>query len=406
MTCYHVRITKKSDRSWDVVWLDLNWEELEDRIIAPYRTGQPITINGQSIAIDDIEQIRINETETSSSSLRLEVEQERRSSNVFTDIPIDWYIANKGREVTNILITTPPGIESMSVVHAQEPRPSADARAVFVSHGRNDDARDAVFEFLQSIDLHPIEWSEAVKATGKPAPYIGEILNAAFSQAHAVVVLLTPDDEARLIEQFRKPDDASFESVLTGQARQNVLFEAGAAMASHPNRTVIVQLGNLRPFSNISGIHTIRLGSSPEQRQDFAQRLESAGCPVRRSGNRWYRAGNFDAVIAALSTESSRPDATSERQQDFSDDCKLLLIEAVKDPNGNIHKVRVFGGLILETNRKQFPEMGNTRSEAQWEQALQNLVTLGFIQDISGKGEVFRVTHSGFQATDALSDSE
>ena len=406
MTFYHVRITKKSNRSWDEIWLDLHSEELETRIIDPYRRGQPITINGQSIAIDDIEQIRINETETDSSNLRPEVEQERRSSNVFTDIPTDWYIAAKGKDVTNILITTPPGSESMSVVHDQEPRPSADARAVFVSHGRNNAARNAVFEFLQSIDLHPIEWSEAVKATSSPAPYIGEILNAAFSQAHAVVVLLTPDDEARLIEQFRKPDDDSFESVLTGQARQNVLFEAGAAMASHPNRTVIVELGNLRPFSNISGIHTIRLDNSPEQRQDFAQRLEAAGCPVKREGTRWYRAGDFDAVIAALSKESSRPDATGERQQDFSDDCKLLLIEAAKDSNGNIHKVRVFGGLILETNRKQLPEMGNTRSEAQWEQALHNLVTLGFVQDISGKGEVFRVTHSGFQAADALSDSE
>ncbi len=406
MTCYHVSITKKSDRSWDVVWLDLHWEELEERIIAPYHAGQPITINGQSISVDDIEQLRITETEIDSSHLRLEVEQERRSGNVFADTTIDSDIANKGRDVTNMLITKPPGSESSSVVDDQQSRPSADARAVFVSHGRNDAARDAVFEFLQSIDLHPIEWSEAVKATGNPAPYIGEILNAAFSQAHAVVVLLTPDDEARLIEQLRKPDDGSFESVLTGQARQNVLFEAGAAMASHPSRTVIVQLGNLRPFSNISGIHTIRLDSSPEQRQDFAQRLEAAGCPVKLDGRRWYKAGDFDAVIAALPKESSKPDTTTERQQDFSDDCKLLLSEAVKDPNGNIHKVRVFGGLILETNRKQFPEMGNTRSEAQWEQALQNLVTLGFVQDISGKGEWFRVTHSGFEAADALSDSE
>ena len=404
MTCYHVRITKKSDRSWDIVWLDLHWEELEERIIAPYRTGQPITINGQSISINDIEQLRITETEMDSTQLRPEVERERQSRRVSTGISIEWYIADKGTDVTNVLITAPPGSEPRTENKREvQLRPAPGTRNVFVSHGRNDAARNALFEFLRAVDLHPLEWNEAVRATGKPLPYIGDILDAAFSQAHAVVVLLTPDDEARLREPFRRSIDDPTEFVLTGQARQNVLFEAGAAMARHPNRTVIVELGHLRPFSNISGLHTIRLNDSPERRQEFAQRLETAGCPVKLDGGDWYRAGEFEAAVVLpepTESETNTPLASSPSVSfSLTSDAKSLLTEAAKDKSG-ILRVQTAGGLIIQTNRTSFAEVGDRRSEARWDQALRDLLGLDLIE--SGGGDLFEVTHYGFQVADEL----
>jgi hypothetical protein len=80
--------------------------------------------------------------------------------------------------------------------------PTRKSNSVFVVHGRDQKARDAMFEFLRAIALQPIEWTQAVKATKKGAPYVGEVLNAAFDKAAAVVVLLTPDDEARLKKKF------------------------------------------------------------------------------------------------------------------------------------------------------------------------------------------------------------
>ena len=65
-------------------------------------------------------------------------------------------------------------------------------RRVFVVHGRNEPARDAMFSFLRSIGLQPIEWSQAVAATGEASPYIGVVLDSAFDAAQAVVVLMTP----------------------------------------------------------------------------------------------------------------------------------------------------------------------------------------------------------------------
>lgn len=111
-------------------------------------------------------------------------------------------------------------------------------------------------------------------------PYIGAILDAALSRAHAVVVLLTPDDEACLRPQFRSDSDPPQEVEPSGQARPNVLFEASMAMGRNHERTILVELGVLRPFSDIAGLHVIRLDNTPQRRQDLAQRLQTAGCPV------------------------------------------------------------------------------------------------------------------------------
>ena len=174
-----------------------------------------------------------------------------------------------------------------------------DPRAVFVVHGRNEHLRDAMFDFLRSIDLHPLEWSEAVKAVGKAAPYIGVILDKAFEMAQAVVVLLTPDDEARLREPYRSSHEPDYEVNLTPQARPNVLFEAGMALARHEDRTILVEIGQMRPFSDVAGRHTVRLDNTSRKRQDLAERLRTAGCPVNLNGRDWHDKGDFSLKEAA-----------------------------------------------------------------------------------------------------------
>jgi predicted nucleotide-binding protein len=177
----------------------------------------------------------------------------------------------------------------MVALHSLVPDPSK----VFVVHGRDLLARDAFFTFLSALGLRPIEWSEAIKLTRSPNPFIGEILNAAFSNAQAVLVLLTPDDEARLKAEFVNSNDPEYERELTPQARPNALFEAGMAMGRSPDRTIFVELGCLRPFSDIAGRHTIRFDGSTEKRQELADRLRMTGCPVILSGTWWQNAGQF-----------------------------------------------------------------------------------------------------------------
>lgn len=181
----------------------------------------------------------------------------------------------------------------------------SDPRKVFVVHGRDAKARDGLFTFLRSIGLRPVEWSEAVAATRRASPYIGDILDKAFEIAQAVVVLMTPDDLARLQDHFHQVSDPPHEKELSGQARPNVLFEAGMAMGRDPERTVLVEMGQLRPFSDVGGRHVLRMDGSSQKRQDLAKRLESAGCPVDLAGTDWHTSGDLSLTVGQKPAEKS-----------------------------------------------------------------------------------------------------
>ncbi len=393
---YHIRITPKepepSNRRRESAF-DLSFEELDQRYLSHYRKAQPIVINGRTLRWEDIDRTRVYESD-------------RRVGNLGK---IPWNIMS---EVTGDLIVEPPGSElEPEPLPQQEIRPATTAREVFVVHGRNLAARDALFEFLRAIDLHPLEWSQAVKATGRTAPYIGEILDAAFSKAHAVVVLFTPDDDARLNESLWGDNELPHETELTGQARPNVLFEAGMAMGRSEDRTILVELGTLRPFSDVGGRHVIRLDDSTQRRQDLVQRLEAAECPVNRDGTDWHTAGDFIAAISSLEEMTSVPDSLEDRLSPSTDAIQLseyameLLAEAARSSNGMIAKVRTMKGMSILANGKSFGEMGDARSEARWEKALHELQQEGLVLDRYGGDEAFEVTHDGFEAADRFEQS-
>lgn len=208
-----------------------------------------------------------------------------------------------------------------------------DKKKVFVVHGRNEAANDALFQFLRAIGLNPIEWSQAVDLTGKTAPFIGEVLEKAFSNAQAAVVLLTGDDEAKLRDELLKPNDADYEKKLTPQARPNVLFEAGMAFGRHADRTVIIELGTLRPFSDISGRHVIKMNNTTERRQELAQRLKTAGCDINLTGTQWHRVGDFKNAILSHQTINEKK-ATQEKQNLIGEQINILRLLAEHEDKG------------------------------------------------------------------------
>jgi predicted nucleotide-binding protein len=168
---------------------------------------------------------------------------------------------------------------------------------VWVVHGRNLKARDAMFLFLRSIGLEPMEWGEALALTGKGTPYTGEVLDLAFAEAQAVVVLITGDDMVRLGTRFVEPTDPPEETDPTPQARPNVLFEAGMAFGKYPERTVLVHLGKTRPFSDVAGRNVLYISNDIKKRQGLADRLRTTGAGVRTENRSdWHATGDFDGA--------------------------------------------------------------------------------------------------------------
>ena len=411
MTYYHVRIRIKSEPEIGHVFLDLSREDLENRVISPYHDGGTIVLGGMIMNPEDLLEILITQTSQDSVQVRKQIESKNISGIALasTGYSRNWRIAGAGEDITDQIINSPPGSEMKEVHTADEQRPLPDTRTVFVVHGRNEVAKNALCDFLRAIDLHPLEWPEAVVATGKSSPYIGEILDSAFSKAQATVILFSPDDEARLRESFRREGDPEYESRFVGQARPNVIYEAGMAMGRNPNRTVLVEIGTLRLFTDVAGLHTIRLNTSPGCRHELAERLRAAGCQVNSTGTHWLTAGDFESALA--STISDAPETTnfadqraSSRQElELSEDAKELLMEIARDSSGELLKLTASGGFCFRTNGRHFGEIGDPREEARWEGAVQDLLRLGLLtQSSGGRGKLFKLTREGFEAVDDL----
>ena len=411
---YHVRLTTKSAPDAPEFEFDLSFEDIEKRFMGPYDMGEAIVVNGKTVPIDNLEQLQIGTSNLHSDRLNSEfLAKARAARNVFPVNPRgrvnSQIIFERTNNDTSQFIVRPPGSERKE--HSQPAvalTPSADPRAVFVVQGRNGEANSALDAYLRAIDLRPIEWPHATSATATGTPHNNQAVDAGFSRAHAVVVLFTPDDVVKLRRQFWEDNEPEYEKRPNGQARPNVIYETGRAMERFPTRTVIVELGDLRPFSDIAGLNTIRMNDTPERRQDLADRLKAIGCGVKVDSRTIYSAGNFDAAIAEEPSEfpESSDDASyPATNTELPDSAEELLLEAVKDASASIWALSTMGGLIIATNNREFIEEGNARSEARWKKALSDLEEARLIEEATPKRESFKVTDRGFALADSLDES-
>jgi hypothetical protein len=110
---------------------------------------------------------------------------------------------------------------------------------------------------------------------------------------------------------------------------------------------------------------------------------------------------NKPKYFRAKKTDFDDSDDTNEIE--IGDEAKQLLLEASKDKDGIIMKTRSSSGTIIQTNRKNMiPSPHDARTVAKWEQAIKELLENGFIEERGYKGEVFAVTHKGYEYTDKL----
>ena len=285
---FHVRITHRdpSRRSRDSLALDKDEAWIEQQIVQPRHAGREIFIDGRVVQWDDVDELHITWSEQQSSELLPLIAQRRASEGVFTPLGDEWYVAYEAQDVTERFISGAPG--GHRAVSAQDSRvQAADPAAVMVVQGQDADANRALFDWLRSLGLRPKEWGQLLHTTGSASPFIGDVVDQAFRLAQAVVVLFTPDERVALREELSGRAEH-----WRMQARPNVLFEAGTALATHPTQTILAVLGDQELPSDLAGRHYVRLSDVAALR-DLAQRLQDAGCPVDRTGDHWLDYDRF-----------------------------------------------------------------------------------------------------------------
>jgi predicted nucleotide-binding protein len=166
-------------------------------------------------------------------------------------------------------------------------------RSIFIVHGRDDARRRAMHEFLLALNLDPIDWNIAKRFANKTPPTIFEIIDAGMHNAQACIVLMTGDDEARLRKPFISKSDGIEEEMLTPQARANVIFEAGMALGRYPERTILVQFGIVRRFSDVGGFDIVQYHDELSFREKLISSLQFAGCPIDSTNDKWKNTASF-----------------------------------------------------------------------------------------------------------------
>jgi predicted nucleotide-binding protein len=174
------------------------------------------------------------------------------------------------------------------------------SRKVFVIHGRDEDLREAMFDLLRALSLQPLEWEQLVADHGAPLPFLYDVVAEALSEGRvqAVLVLLTPDDVVQLHPDLYGPNEPRYEREPALQPRPNVLIELGMALGTHRDRTVVVEVGGLRPIADLAGLNVIRFDGSDAAIGKIVCRLKLAGCQVEADGADWRRARRFAGLGA------------------------------------------------------------------------------------------------------------
>lgn len=302
---------------------DMDFDHVMKSVVEPWHGGRPFTVSGTIVrSPDTVNKIKIVHTPEPQQAYA-NSHDARMSASGIADMATNRRLLpfSAGEDVTFQLLfeerpsmadgsgrpTTSgrreaagPGqvLSSPSVGHAA-PSMATNPREVAVVHGRDSDVASAVFDFLRALDLRPLEWEELLGRVSVATPYTGNPIDALFENVQAVVVVFTPDDEARLHPDLRRAKEPDYETRFTCQARPNVLFEAGMAFGLYPQRTILVEVGDLRPTSDLVGRHTVRLAED-NAISSFVNRLQTAGCATNTDGADWLRPSRFNS-LAALS---------------------------------------------------------------------------------------------------------
>ena len=136
---------------------------------------------------------------------------------------------------------------------------------VFVVHGRNMQAANAVFQLVESMGIETRSL-RSIEEEFKTSNSLWQTIYIGIQLAEAVIVLLTPDDEAQLTGELGQSEPRM-------QARPNVFLELGLALGICPEKTILLNVPPSCMPTDLLGHLRIEVGDNEDWREVVETRL-------------------------------------------------------------------------------------------------------------------------------------
>ncbi|HAU32106.1 MAG: hypothetical protein XD78_0950 [Desulfotomaculum sp. 46_296] len=193
---------------------------------------------------------------------------------------------------------------SVKIIEEQLPN----RKKVFVIHGANKKINNSLHDFLNSIGLQPVGFDDMFGLNGDHDLKASEMLITVFKNVQAVLSVLTPAEAAVKKHQTKYFYNNSEEKPPKFPLRTNVLLSTGMALALNRERTIVVEIGELNFYKDLTGIQTINMDNSPVRRKELLDKLSAVGCDVDAASKDWLSSGDFsDSLQLDLNKKLGSP---------------------------------------------------------------------------------------------------
>lgn len=271
MAYYHVFIESSdpSSKCYDLDNTDLS--KVKEDVILPYLRGDRFHFDGYLLDETKITRIIIKESDISSEEYVTLKRQHAR---------YPWRIQAKDllteheytKDITKSILK-----ECASLPQEATPKPKAptsnspkapmDKSKVFIVHGHDNAAKEAVARFIEKIGLQAIILHEQASSGQTIIEKIEANSNVGFG-----IVLYTPCDLGTTQEQKEN---------LKPRARQNVVFEHGYLIGKIGRKNVCALVkGDIETPNDISGVIYIKMDEGDSWKFDVAKEMKACGYEV------------------------------------------------------------------------------------------------------------------------------
>lgn len=264
MPYYHVLIETKnpSEKYYQLDKTDLS--KIKDEIILPYLKEEQFIFDGYILDKAKIKRILIKESACTSREWA-DYEDER-----YPDFPIptnEEEIIEDEKNTTDITAGIFKECQSLLKEATPNPKPSMDKSKVFIVHGHDDAAKQAVARFVEKIGLEAIILHEQASSGKTIVEKIEANSNVGFA-----IVLYTPCDEGR---------PKGEENQLKPRARQNVIFEHGYLIGKIGRKNVchLFKSGVETP-SDIEGLVYAQMDAGDGWKYTVAKEMKACGYDI------------------------------------------------------------------------------------------------------------------------------